>query len=80
MESKVKKEGRVFTLSNGTQMCNECCNGDRCDDSSHYYRKDCPYCGGTGYNLTADNHNKSRIVELPEKQDSTFGGMGMGTF
>lgn len=29
-------------------FCNECCNKDRCDDSSHYYRKECPYCLGKG--------------------------------
>lgn len=28
--------------------CAECCNGDRCDDSSHYDRAKCPHCKGTG--------------------------------
>lgn len=28
--------------------CDHCCNGDRCDDRSHYYRPECPYCHGTG--------------------------------
>jgi protein gp37 len=28
--------------------CNHCCNGDRCDDRSHYDRKCCPHCRGTG--------------------------------
>lgn len=53
-----KSHGRVFELSDGTQMCNECCHGDRCDDSSHQYRPNCRNCLGTGYNLTADEHNE----------------------
>jgi hypothetical protein len=28
--------------------CAECCHGDRCDDSSHYARSQCPHCNGTG--------------------------------
>lgn len=32
-------------------LCAECCNGDRCDDSSHYARLDCPHCLGTGIAL-----------------------------
>jgi hypothetical protein len=39
---------RTFRRSDGTLGCGECCNGDRCDDGSHFDRKSCPFCGGTG--------------------------------
>lgn len=52
-----KIHGRVFELSNGRQMCDECCNKDGCDDPTHQYRGNCRNCLGTGYNLTADEHN-----------------------
>lgn len=44
------KEGRTFEYSNGQLGCNECCNGDRCDDSTHHNRSSCPYCLGSGRN------------------------------
>lgn len=40
--------GRQFTRSNGSLGCAECCNGDHCDDSTHKFRDNCPYCLGTG--------------------------------
>lgn len=43
-----KREGRTFELSTGEPGCAECCNGDRCDDPSHYSRESCPYCLGSG--------------------------------
>jgi len=33
------------------KRCAECCNGDRCDDPSHYDRSICPHCKGTGWAL-----------------------------
>lgn len=39
---------RTFKLSDGRLGCAECCNGDRCDDPTHYSRENCPYCKGTG--------------------------------
>lgn len=39
--------------------CNECCNGDRCDDSSHHERSKCPHCKGTG-NAIWNMHNKEQ--------------------
>ena len=42
------KGGRTFEMSNNRLGCAECCNGDRCDDISHYDRSSCPYCLGTG--------------------------------
>lgn len=38
------------TWGDGTR-CDECCNGDRCDDTSHYERAHCPHCKGTGWAL-----------------------------
>ena len=35
----------------GEDRCDECCNGDRCDDPTHYDREHCPFCLGTGYAL-----------------------------
>ncbi|CAM8627598.1 COG4422 Bacteriophage protein gp37 [Comamonadaceae bacterium] len=32
----------------GGDRCNHCCNGDRCDDRSHFNRSHCPFCRGTG--------------------------------
>jgi len=46
-EKDKRPGGRVFQSSYGP-MCNECCNGDRCDDPSHFHRDSCPYCLGTG--------------------------------
>lgn len=47
---------RTFQLSNGALACNHCCNGDRCDDPTHFTRGRpdyaahcrCPHCRGTG--------------------------------
>ena len=41
-------EGRVFKEVGGTIRCDECCNGDRCDDVRHRSRERCFYCYGTG--------------------------------
>lgn len=43
--------GRTFDLSDGRKGCNECCNGDRCDDRTHYDRDSCPYCLGSNLPL-----------------------------
>lgn len=44
-----KRHGRTFQSSFGNR-CAECCNGDRCDDPTHYDRENCPCCLGTGTN------------------------------
>lgn len=31
--------------------CGECCSGDRCDDSTHFDRAQCPHCKGTSWAL-----------------------------
>jgi protein gp37 len=36
------------TRGDGERNCDHCCNGDRCDDSSHLDRNKCPYCRGSG--------------------------------
>ena len=56
---KEKKKGRTWSDSGGKLHCNECCNGDRCDDSSHYYRPNCPYCLGTGINASTEPTEES---------------------
>lgn len=33
------------------KRCAECCNGERCDDPSHFDRRHCPHCKGTGWAL-----------------------------
>jgi hypothetical protein len=43
-----RKPGRTFKRSQGSLGCDECCNGDRCDDPTHYNRASCPFCLGTG--------------------------------
>lgn len=57
-DSPKRTDGRTYTVTTGQftgVYCNECCNGDRCDDPSHFDRESCPYCYGTG-----------KIAELPE--------------
>ncbi|MFP4889289.1 phage Gp37/Gp68 family protein [Paraburkholderia sp. EG304] len=45
---------RTWTNSAGDTTCDHCCNGDRCDDPTHYergmpeWRVRCPHCRGTG--------------------------------
>lgn len=39
---------------NSGRRCGECCNGDRCDDPTHYTRAHCPHCKGTGWALWTD--------------------------
>lgn len=39
--------GALRTWDND-KRCAECCNGDRCDDPTHYDRQHCPHCKGTG--------------------------------
>lgn len=46
-----KRPGRTFETAYGL-MCAECCNGDRCDDPSHFDRQSCPFCLGTGRNAS----------------------------
>lgn len=56
------REGRTFDWYNGKLGCNECCNGDRCDDPTHRSRESCPYCLGTA-------QNKSCFPE-PDKKEN----------
>ncbi len=49
-----RTHGRTYDKSDGSKGCDECCNGDRCDDPTHRYRPNCPACLGTGYNLSCE--------------------------
>ena len=39
---------RKWEGGNGYIGCAHCCHKDRCDDPSHYDRRRCPHCRGTG--------------------------------
>ena len=44
------------------ERCAECCNGDRCDDPSHYDRTSkpgCPHCWNTGWALWTEAGQQS---------------------
>lgn len=60
-----KTEGRVWENKSSYlnklgiyYMCDECCNGDRCDDPTHRLRENCVACLGTAQNLTSERLNK----------------------
>jgi len=38
---------RTWKDSSGRDRCGECCNGDRCDDETHFRTDSCPFCKGT---------------------------------
>lgn len=68
----IEFEVRPKTWDDEGIRCDECCNGDRCDEPSHQDRKSCTYCKGTGRVNPAD---KRAIVSLispnvskPEKE------------
>ncbi len=46
------------------RRCAECCNGDRCDDPTHYSRKDCPHCKGTGWAIWTEAGRNDYIAYL----------------
>jgi hypothetical protein len=59
------------TWGDGTR-CAHCCNGDRCDDHTHYDRTSkpgCPHCLNTGYALWteagyAEAEKNGRLVNV----------------
>lgn len=55
------------TWDNG-KRCDECCNGDRCDDPSHYDRKTCPHCKGTGWALWTEAGRNDFAEHLKTRQ------------
>jgi len=52
LAAKAKPGKRVWGKGD---RCAECCNGDRCDDASHYSRDKCPHCLGTGWSLWTES-------------------------
>jgi hypothetical protein len=58
MTHKDKQPGKTFERSDGSFGCAECCNGDRCDDGTCYYRPNCPFCLGSGTNATIKEVNR----------------------
>ena len=52
VERRVKPGTRTW---DDGKRCSECCNGDRCDDPTHYDRTSkrygCPHCLNTGWAL-----------------------------
>jgi hypothetical protein len=54
-----KRPGKIWgPRSDGSYGCNECCTGDRCDDTSHFDRQSCPFCMGTGTNAITEERRK----------------------
>jgi len=60
-EQPKKREGKTWMASDGSLRCDECCNKERCDEPSHYYRPYCPFCLGTGVNASNNNRDESKI-------------------
>ena len=58
-----KRPGRTFESSMGNLMCAECCNGDHCDDPTHFDRQSCPYCLGSGINATVKPRPEQAVSE-----------------
>jgi hypothetical protein len=59
LRGDLKEEGKYW--------CNECCNGDRCDDPTHLDRRKCPYCKGRGV------RSFNRVLRLLPKAAVTKG-------
>ena len=58
--SKAVKGWRTWDVL--SERCNHCCNGDRCDDASHYDRTSspgCPHCLNTGFALWTEQGRKA---------------------
>lgn len=55
--------GTLRTFDNG-KRCAECCNGDRCDDPTHYDRRHCPHCKGTGWALWSEVGREDYLAYL----------------
>ena len=37
------------------KRCDECCNGDRCDDPTHTSRENCRHCLGTSWAIWSES-------------------------
>lgn len=58
------------TWADGTR-CASCCNGDHCDDPSHYDRQHCPHCKGTGWALWTAAGRDDFIAYLKRNPQNT---------
>ena len=47
--------------------CDECCNGDRCDNPNHGSRMHCRHCKGKGWIPSSEVTSVSRDVKLIKK-------------
>lgn len=63
-----RSDGRTFLSSTGTVMCNECCHGDRCDDSTHSRRDNCRYCLGSGYPAMPSTEIVGAVADMCEEE------------
>lgn len=46
------------------KRCAECCNGDRCDDPTHFDRSSCPHCKSTGWALWTEAGREDYVKYL----------------
>jgi hypothetical protein len=63
VDESQRKHGRTYEIK-GKFGCDECCNGDRCDEPTHKLRPECPYCLGTGENLSCVREQENRDWEI----------------
>ena len=66
-----KKIGKTWN-DDGIFRCDECCFGDRCDEPSHYYIDECPYCLGTGIPKVNDIDEEQLIMNANSGVNSDF--------
>lgn len=52
---------------NDNRRCAECCNGDRCDNPTHYERRFCPHCKGTGWAIWTEEGQVDYLKYLTER-------------
>jgi hypothetical protein len=58
--------GSLRTWGDGMR-CGECCNGDRCDDPTHFDRRYCPHCKGTGWALWTEAGRNDYVAYLVQR-------------
>ena len=53
------------------KRCAECCNGDRCDDPTHYSRQNCPHCKKTGWAIWTEAGRADYLEYLMTRRGMT---------